>query len=199
MQYAEYKTAGKRHIDTCEKLIAFIKSRENEFGRVGNRLREQGNITKNLFYLSGYIIECSVFYKFFTCISPPSNPYTASIYDLNNRNNSGTGITFGANISNHFRFTTRNAWDRTTATIVSEDKGIKSRRILNFIHSQGSSILAGTVLDNLRSGNSRTATGKLYLAQEWDPDTRYQLQFIFTENDCLEYFKEAKLIFNRLT
>jgi hypothetical protein len=191
MQYREYKTAGQRHIDTCEKLVKHLQNVGNDLRRVQDLTRIRENTIKNIFYLSGYIIECSVYHKFFTCITYPS---TNDIYQLNNSNNGGSSITYRDNLGGHFRFT----W-RPSLTGIPIDKGLKSRPIINFIHSQNSSILAGTVLDSLRSGNNATATGKLLLAQEWDPDTRYQIIFNLTQVDCLEYFKEAKLIFNRLT
>lgn len=62
MQYEEYKTASERHLETCLNLEELI---------VNNSItdsKRKNEILANIYYLSGYVIECIVNYGILTHI-----------------------------------------------------------------------------------------------------------------------------------
>jgi len=62
MQYEEYKTASERHLETCLNLEQLI---------VNNSItdsKRKNEILANIYYLSGYVIECIVNYGILTHI-----------------------------------------------------------------------------------------------------------------------------------
>jgi len=60
MTYTEFRKAAYRHLITCECLIANIDSNDCK--------KSKNEILTNIFYLSGYIIECSLKYVLFSAI-----------------------------------------------------------------------------------------------------------------------------------
>ncbi len=58
MKYTEFRKAAFRHLKTCECLIAKINSDDCK--------NSKNEILVNIFYLSGYVIECSLKYVLFS-------------------------------------------------------------------------------------------------------------------------------------
>jgi hypothetical protein len=65
MKYKEYLNAARKHKNTCLSLIACIDELNNSPQKDLNKIK---SLTLNLYYLSGYIIECSVKYAIYVCI-----------------------------------------------------------------------------------------------------------------------------------
>jgi len=62
MQYEEYKTASERHLETCLSLKQLIETNSiTDF-------KKKNEILSNIYYLSGYVIECIVNYGILTHI-----------------------------------------------------------------------------------------------------------------------------------
>lgn len=59
MFYDEYRTAAIKHINTCKYLINSISNDNN----INDVVKER--ILRNIYYLAGYIIECSVNYTIY--------------------------------------------------------------------------------------------------------------------------------------
>jgi hypothetical protein len=91
MKYKEYEKAAKRHRETCSILLKLY-----EEGLIGNNhldVHQKTKILHNVYYLTGYVIECIFSYKFFELIK----------YDKNRpvRDLSQEGITFRKIFSRH--------------------------------------------------------------------------------------------------
>jgi len=78
MIYKDYINAAKRHRETCEYLIKKVKDPQ-EF--IDIHLEEK--LLQNIYYLSGYVIECIVCYSFFNIINYDR---TKSVYSLAENN-----------------------------------------------------------------------------------------------------------------
>ncbi|WP_228200357.1 hypothetical protein [Acinetobacter sp. WCHAc010034] len=70
MQYKEYLNSARKHQYTCEEILKCIKSNS---ATTSQEKVKQKQLIFNLFYLSGYIIECSVKYGIYHLISYDRN------------------------------------------------------------------------------------------------------------------------------
>jgi len=61
MKFTEYRKAAYRHLETCTCLL---KNIENE-----NCKKNKSQILTNIYYLSGYVIECSLKFVIFSAIN----------------------------------------------------------------------------------------------------------------------------------
>ncbi len=62
MTYPEYKIAAERHLETCLQLLFILekyKVKEQTEGLLSPETKDREKILGDLYYLSGYIIECS--------------------------------------------------------------------------------------------------------------------------------------------
>lgn len=66
MKHLEYRKASLRHLTTCDWLLKSLDDTKPESNK----------ILQNIYYLSGYIIETSLNYAFYSCIN-----YTGEIED----------------------------------------------------------------------------------------------------------------------
>lgn len=91
MIYKEYKKASQRHFGTCDFLLREIKDPMNTMD-----IHLQKKILANIYYLSGYMIECGLSYAFFSVINYDA---AKSVYDLDSNNS--FGYTFEDYIRKH--------------------------------------------------------------------------------------------------
>lgn len=66
MKYTEYKKSAKRHLDTCGHLIKTLNSVQAK--TTHSQQECQNNLILNVFYLSGYVVECILKFTFFQSI-----------------------------------------------------------------------------------------------------------------------------------
>lgn len=111
MFYTEYKEAAERHLEVCfqlEKLLIHYQKVENGRTLTNKEAKEKLQLLSDLYYLSGYIIECSYNYAIYKHISYPNTepvknlkPANWAIYGIsvNNMNVSYRSITNGGNSS----------------------------------------------------------------------------------------------------
>lgn len=168
-----YKDAAERHLHVCSLLMKQLDYPQN----FSNTNKYQ-NILAELYYLSGYIVECSVNYKYLT--TRGSNDST------NWHRNWGVDVDLGK----HFRFDART---RTSSENILAD--LPSAVLPSYLKSLGNittSILVGQDIV------------KKKMQQCWDPKVRYSyestgLRFTTTSVDEIKiYFKAAKDLFNVL-
>lgn len=92
-KYDYYKDAAERHLETCKELRGYIK---NNFYGLDRPLtfaeeRKQKMILANIYYLSGYVIECIVNYGILKHIRfEQTNKYVNQLSTLDNAN----GVTY---------------------------------------------------------------------------------------------------------
>jgi hypothetical protein len=69
MKYTEFKKSAKRHLDTCSHLTKTLNSVQTHASTTTHTRQEyQNNLLLNVYYLSGYVIECILKYTFFQSI-----------------------------------------------------------------------------------------------------------------------------------
>lgn len=90
MDYKDYKTASERHLETCLKLQELTMN--NYIGKPlqTNDLKIKNEILGNIYYLSGYIIECIVNYGMLVYIDFDKickKQRISSVHDLKLRHN----------------------------------------------------------------------------------------------------------------
>jgi len=84
MVYLDYKEAAERHLETCFELVqAIIKleNKKNTGSLSSSDTKRQTHILENLYYLSGYMLEC--LYGYAMC-KQDSYPQTDEVKDLDN-------------------------------------------------------------------------------------------------------------------
>ena len=69
MDYKDYQTASERHLSTCLKLKEIVVSSYSHDSLLPNELKTKNELLCNIYYLSGYIIECIVNYGILKCIN----------------------------------------------------------------------------------------------------------------------------------
>ncbi len=69
MKYTEFKKSAKRHLDTCLHLVHNLNSLPEDSPKIAHARHEyQKCLMLNVYYLSGYVIECILKYTFFQSI-----------------------------------------------------------------------------------------------------------------------------------
>lgn len=72
MNYIEYRKSSIRHIQTCQKLLEILCSCKSD--------AEKQNILCNVYYISGYVIETSLSFFFFSSIGCEGDIETSTHY-----------------------------------------------------------------------------------------------------------------------
>lgn len=170
-----YKDAAERHLNVCAILF-----RQLDYPQNFKHANKYHNILAELYYLSGYIVECAVNYKYFVSKGFGDN----EDYDQRTRWDSDVRI------KGHFRFT-------SNAT--------SCKKILGQLPS---SILPNYLI-KLGDISTITLTGddlmKEKMQEHWAPSVRYAfentgLRFSASSTDDIKiYYKAAKDLFNALT
>ena len=185
MLYTDYKTAAKRHIDTCLRLKKYLENPDN-ITSLAARVSEEQNIIANIYYLSGYIVECSVYYRFFD-----DNQSSTANGLVDNYNHQTICFKRGTpyRLSGHFQFPLDTAGTPKDAYRTSE-------KVLEAIHNQlSSSILQGTILESFLPN----IVNRNPYQERWEPAIRYSIAFPINKQDVFNYLSEAAKIYNKLT
>lgn len=90
MVYREFINAARKHNNTCAIVKQALMSMNDSAHKDTGKIKQ---LTLNLYYLSGYIIECSVKFGIYAAIGYEK---TLDVRQLNNN-----GITFDKNIKHH--------------------------------------------------------------------------------------------------
>jgi len=71
MVYRDYEKAARKHLQTCKSMLLGLDCFESNNMRLSNRNREY--LLMDIFYLSGYTLECTINYALFKLISNESH------------------------------------------------------------------------------------------------------------------------------
>lgn len=91
MNYYEYLNSARKHQCTCNEIFLILSDQKDSV--CGQQKTKNKQLVYNLYYLSGYIIECSVKYAIYHLISYDK---TKNIKELNQ-----DGMTFSDTIKHH--------------------------------------------------------------------------------------------------
>lgn len=170
-----YKDAAERHLNICTLLFKQLDYPQNF-----KHANKYQNILAELYYLSGYIVECAVNYKYFVCKGFGDNE------DYYQRARWDTGV----HIRGHFRFTNnRPSCEQILQQLPSSDLPDYLKNL-------------GNVLTTTLKGQDLV---REKMQQHWDPSVRYAyentgLRFSPASTDEIKiYYKAAKDLFNALT
>ncbi|EMY4685425.1 hypothetical protein ABK350_001687 [Escherichia coli] len=117
MKYTEFLSSAKRHNHACRVL----KEKLDSLGEDNTENVEYKFLVLSLYYLSGYIIECSIKYKIFELEN----------YDLNSEVNEGecekVGIDFKNKIKTHNFKRLQNYLD----SLISDVSHVSEKKVIN--------------------------------------------------------------------
>lgn len=117
MKYTEFLLSAKRHNHACRVL----KEKLDSLGEDSAENVEYKFLVLSLYYLSGYIIECSIKYKIFELEN----------YDLNSEVNEGecekVGIDFNKKIKTHNFKRLQNYLD----SLISDVSHVSEKKVIN--------------------------------------------------------------------
>lgn len=182
-----YKDAAERHLHVCAILV-----KQLDFPQNFRDTNKYHNILAELYYLSGYIVECAINYKYLTSVGFLDSE------DYNDRGRWTPNIP-GAHVNNdpvrlkgHFRFT-------TPRSITSSEN----------ILGQLPTMMLPPYLQSLGNVLPITLTGneiiQKIMQQYWDPSIRYAYEstgLTFSAptsvDDIKIYYKAAKDLFYNL-
>lgn len=167
MVYKDYFKAAQRHRETCEYLINKLKDKQ-EFIDVSC----QNKLLQNIYYLSGYVIECIISYSFFNIISYDSNK---SVYELDNNN--PHGYTFYKYFKEH-------------------SKSANNLR-LEEIRKRGGNISSTIPI----IGEKEVDENIKLMYEQWDAKSRYSnshLSFVINEVNVFSFFILADEIYTKI-
>lgn len=83
MDYKDYKTASERHLETCIKLKDIVSVTYLNKTLLPHEQKKQNEILANIYYLTGYVIECIVSYGILKHIDIENIYRTRNIRRLN--------------------------------------------------------------------------------------------------------------------
>lgn len=74
MKYTEFETSAKRHIESCYHILDNLTNTNSSFKK-----QKEDRLILNIYYLSGYVIECSLKFAFFKAIRFDKNTEIESL------------------------------------------------------------------------------------------------------------------------
>jgi hypothetical protein len=167
MNYTEYFKAAQRHRETCEYLIRKLSDSQE-----GIDVHLQEKLLNNIYYLSGYVIECIISYSFFNIINYDK---TKSVYDLD--------------INNPYQYTFHKYFRE-------HSKSANELRI-DEIRKRGGNI--PSTIPIIGDENVDKNLKKMY--DQWDAKSRYttsHLTFTIDQNNAKKFFTLANEIYTKI-
>ena len=178
------------HINKIRNLKKHIETSTSDSSSFAQRQQEDALLLANIYYLSGYIVECSVYFRFFE----ENKDHTTIAGFANHIENYNDGtICFKRGtryrLGGHFQFPV----DSSTGD--PKDSFLSSEKVLDALNAISSTRLNGTILTDFMTG----ATKSNVYQKKWEPALRYEIPFSILKQDVFEYFKNAYKIYNQLT
>ncbi len=167
MIYEEYHSAAKRHRETCGFLINKLKDKKEAIDP-----HLQKKLLQNIYYLSGYIIECIISYSFFRIICYDKQK---SVYELDKHN--CHGYIFNKYFREHSK--------------VANDLRIEE------IRKRGGTIPSQIPIFGNKSVDDTTRL----MYEKWDSKVRYttsHLTFDIDQNNVFSFFNLANEIYTNI-
>ncbi len=189
MTYPEYKTAAERHLETCLELVTVLekyRQKEQNQGLTNNETKDKNKLLGDLYYLTGYIIECSYSCAIYHKINFPDY---ISVEELKPANWSTYGVT--ADVT--FRKTKYGGSELTTFKIAVSNHQLSGR--MDFFSTK----MGYTPPIPLLDGNniSRPASD---LFDNWNAEVRYVIDssLILDYENVFDFFYLAVEVYEGL-
>lgn len=182
--YPDYKEASERHLETCLKIREILETQYQSKIVLSTRESiEQNFLLSNLYYLSGYIIECIYNYAIFKNISYPNN------IDVNDLKYNRSGPRHNAPCNVAFR---HNEHTPNRAFIIAGARGHKLFGHMDFFQNSSYLPHAGASSIPLLDGHSLNRPCNL-LFQSWDVYSRYKIDSSLSLNftNTFDFFDVA--------
>lgn len=176
MTVGNYKDAALQHFNTCKILWQYVNLPDSSNLKNIN----QDVILKNIFYLSGYVVECALKYQH--CINA----------GLNETDNQQYWISKGIKINTHFSFTknTDTAWSEKVLQGIIASSSIKIPNYLKKLANASAYI-------NLNSDEEI-----IYEMQKsWEPTIRYHFEtngLVVNKSDIEAFYHATDQLLNNL-
>ena len=158
MVYKDYKVASIRHLETCQYMCQNLKQVQNP--------KEKKHILANIYYLSGYVIECIINYAIYDYLGYPMERNVKRLDDTTRQ------ISFGGS---KFKYQIRSHNFRTNCEILLKLPDISQ---VPFIDSSN----IPPKYQNVK-----------ILYKKWSPNARYE-DYQFTEQKVRQFVDLCKEI-----
>lgn len=173
--YQEYQQAAERHYKTCLKLEETIQSLQGNSSN--NKLVKK--LLQNLYYLTGYIIECSCCYFIY-----------AQYANLTDKK--ALIATMPGKCRENVSFDKNHKIDSDTFIIKGDNHGL-----LNFTETHS---YFGQSLDNipLINGHISAFQDSEQLLKKWGAEVRYKVEIPLNESNTFSFLAVAKTMYNNI-
>lgn len=164
MKYEDYLKAAKRHRETCDYLLKRVSDPQDFID-----VPLKGKLLQNIYYLSGYVIECIISHSFFNVIDYDKS---RSVYELD-RNN---------------------PYNYTFHKYFKEHSNIANQLRIDEIRKRGGNLT--TNIPIIGDVNVEDAIKSMY--EEWDAKSRYSsahLSFEINQVNVINFYKLANDIY----
>lgn len=183
MIYTEYANAAERHQETCVQLLHILdgryKSKEIASGLSARERKEKVELLGNLYYLSGYIIECA--YSYAICKHIGLNLADSPKNQL--RSVQIGGVTWSPN--NTSRYGASHALTRI---------GHKMSVPEMSYFSSGPGSVAGVSSIPIIGGSDMSTPTTRNLFDNWSAEIRYSIGFPLDYSEVFDFFWECEKI-----
>lgn len=149
----DYKHAALRHFNTCKILWRYMSLP----GTSNLKNIPEDFILKNVFYLSGYVVECALKYRYCTNHHGLNDTHQLTWAELNTRN-----------VKGHFAFLTTNSERNWSQHIVQTLDLLSPSPIPNYLRKLGGSATVLTL--------SPIEEVIFDMQQSWEPSLRYHFE-----------------------
>jgi hypothetical protein len=147
MTVGDYRKAALRHFNTCKVLWRYVNlPKESNL----KKLPEE-EILKNIFYLSGYVAECAIKYRYLT-----------DCYALGDSIEESVWVSKSAKTKKHFTFTSTSLNDKAWSEIVIQNLCTSGKYVIP-LYLQ---FLGGAV-------SISSSTNEEEMQASWEPTIRY--------------------------
>ena len=196
MVYTEYATAAERHIETCIHLLGVLEtqyqSKESESGLLPREQKEKLELLSNLYYLSGYIIECAYSYALCKHIALDST------IDIERQLPSGK-VCWNQNQVGKKKKDVNTGTDIIPAHAIYRSKHKMSINEMSYFQSSFTSTTGKSVTSiPIIGGKNMSDSAAQQLFDDWSAEVRYTVTTFLDYSNVFKFFYACEEIY-RLT
>jgi len=177
--YNDYKTAAQRHLMTCDYLVKALSLPDN-LSHKPNTSSYKSYLLRNIYYLSGYTIECMVNYAIYECVND-IKPRSQRISRVNQLYEPTYSLVFKEIGRGSFQYVI--AWHNFQ----------ENMKVLNNLATSKFSLIP-VIGQRLYPANWASIK---QLFDDWEPQVRYT-SVAYTEQQIIDFYKLSSEIYTNI-
>lgn len=182
-EYRDYKTAAQRHMLTCDYLIQSLKLPDNPLHKP-KTASFKSYLLRNIYYLSGYTIECIVNYAIYESVNDSKNGL-ARIKQVDHLYEPSLSLVFkpkpGRDKGKSFQY------------VIAYHNFQKNMKVLNSLATSKFSQIP--VIGQINYPANWTSIRQLF--DNWEPQVRYTT-VTYTDQQIIDFFKLSVEIYTNI-